>query len=212
MHWNTVTPTLQQVLIAVMGSPLFNPFRLVGGTSLSLQMGHRISVDIDLFTDAEYGTINFDQINDFFHENFPYVDTLEGLPVATGKSWYVGSHEQDAVKVDVYYTETYIRPEQMEEEIRMAAKEDLIAMKLEVIGHRGRKKDFWDIHGLHNDYTITQMIELYLERYPYHHSEEEIRIALTNSAVAENDLNPECLLGKSWELIRLDLTKWVANE
>ena len=31
-----------------------NSFRLVGGTSLSLQIGHRMSVDIDLFTDAVY--------------------------------------------------------------------------------------------------------------------------------------------------------------
>lgn len=36
---------------------VFEPFRLVGGTALSLQMGHRLSVDIDLFTDAEYGTL-----------------------------------------------------------------------------------------------------------------------------------------------------------
>ncbi len=34
----------------------FAPFRLVGGTSLSLRYGHRMSDDIDLFTDAEYGS------------------------------------------------------------------------------------------------------------------------------------------------------------
>jgi hypothetical protein len=29
-------------------------FRLVGGTGLSLQLGHRQSIDIDLFSDADY--------------------------------------------------------------------------------------------------------------------------------------------------------------
>ena len=36
----------------------FNDFRLVGGTSLSLQIGHRLSIDIDLFTDVIYDSIN----------------------------------------------------------------------------------------------------------------------------------------------------------
>jgi len=62
MYWNTVTLTLQQLLRTIMKSPLFDQFCLVGGTSLSLQMGHRFSVDIDLFTDVEYGSIDFDSI------------------------------------------------------------------------------------------------------------------------------------------------------
>ena len=37
----------------------FTPFRLVGGTSLSLQLGHRMSDDIDLFTDDPYDSFNF---------------------------------------------------------------------------------------------------------------------------------------------------------
>lgn len=63
MHWETVTPFLREVLKAVMADSLFNPFRLVGGTALSLYRGHRKSVDIDLFTDDIYGTIDFDAIN-----------------------------------------------------------------------------------------------------------------------------------------------------
>ncbi len=192
-----------------MESPLFDPFRLVGGTSLSLQMGHRVSVDIDLFTDSEYGTIDFYAIDDFFRANFNYVDTNKGLPVAMGKSWYVGSGE-DIVKVDIYYTDPFIRPEYEKEDIRMAAREDVVAMKLEVIGNGGRKKDFWDIHRLHDDYTIPQMIALYLERYPYSHTGEEIRAAIINFEKAENDFDPECLLGKHWELIKLDFINWLA--
>lgn len=170
MHWNTVSPLLKKVLQTVMSSPQFDPFRLVGGTSLSLQIGHRMSEDIDLFTSAEYGSIDFDSLDQFFRQNFQHVDTNEGLPVATGKSWYVGSTEKDSVKVDIYYTDAFIRPIDEAEGIRMASKEDIIAMKLETIGNKGRKKDFWDIHELHGDYTIAQMIELYLERYPYGHT------------------------------------------
>jgi hypothetical protein len=48
------------------------PFRLVGGTALSLQCGHRISIDIDLFTDSAYNTINFEHIDERIKAMFPY--------------------------------------------------------------------------------------------------------------------------------------------
>lgn len=53
LHYNTVTTLLRNVLSMLMDEPLFNPFRLVGGTNLSLRFGHRKSIDIDLFTDAQ---------------------------------------------------------------------------------------------------------------------------------------------------------------
>jgi len=59
LFWNTVTPLLKTALTKMMDSGFFQQFRLVCGTSLSLQLGHRTSVDIDLFTDASYGLINF---------------------------------------------------------------------------------------------------------------------------------------------------------
>jgi hypothetical protein len=43
LYWNTVTPLLKQVLEQLMACELFRQFRLVGGTSLSLQLGHRMS-------------------------------------------------------------------------------------------------------------------------------------------------------------------------
>ena len=65
LHWNTVSSLLKSGLLKFMAEPLFNPFRLVGGTSLSLKRGHRISIDIDLFTDEEYKSIDFDQIDEY---------------------------------------------------------------------------------------------------------------------------------------------------
>jgi hypothetical protein len=51
-----VNPILLKCLRTLMDCAIFDKFRLVGGTSLSLQLGNRVSVDIDLFTDSEYGT------------------------------------------------------------------------------------------------------------------------------------------------------------
>jgi hypothetical protein len=59
IHYNTVTPLLKEVLDILLKEEIFAPFRLVGGTNLSLRLGHRMSDDIDLFTDAEYGSLDF---------------------------------------------------------------------------------------------------------------------------------------------------------
>jgi hypothetical protein len=75
----------------------------------------------------------------------------------------------------------------------------------------GRKKDFWDLHELHDEYDIPVMLNLYLERYPYSHSEEEIRFALTNFTIVDDDFDPICLLNKHWELIKLDFVQWLAT-
>jgi hypothetical protein len=80
LHYNTVTPLLKSILEKLMEAKEFNQFRLVGGTALSLYCGHRMSVDIDLFTEAEYGTIDFDGIEDYLVKQFTYVD-FNKLPV-----------------------------------------------------------------------------------------------------------------------------------
>ena len=53
LQYQTVKPILRSTLERLMEIDEFKPFRLVGGTSLSLRYGHRMSDDIDLFTDAE---------------------------------------------------------------------------------------------------------------------------------------------------------------
>jgi len=57
LQYKTVTPFLKRILQQLMDEPLFTPFRLVGGTNLSLRYGHRYSLDIDLFSDSEYRSL-----------------------------------------------------------------------------------------------------------------------------------------------------------
>ena len=142
LYWNTVDQPLRAVLVGVMTEPLFTPFRLVGGTALSLQLGHRKSVDIDLFTDAPYESIDFDAIDAYFRQHYAYVGEPTAGPVAFGRSYFVGDNPQHAVKVDIYYTDPFIREPILVDNIRMASTEEITAMKVNVIGRRGRKKIF----------------------------------------------------------------------
>jgi len=109
LYWNTVDPQLQVILLDVMGDPFFVPFRLVGETALSLQLGHRRSVDIDLFTDMPYGSVDFDAIDAWFRRRYAYVSDPTGMLVALGRSYLMGEDPYRAVKVDIYFTDPFIR-------------------------------------------------------------------------------------------------------
>ena len=89
----TVTDLLWDMLIQLMSIEELHNFRLVGGTSLSLLLGHRMSVDIDLFSDSEYGSIDFKAINKLLRKKFPYVSEEEWVNKAIGNSCYLGNHK-----------------------------------------------------------------------------------------------------------------------
>ena len=91
----------------------------------------------------------------------------------------------------------------------MASIEEITAMKMEVIGQNGRKKDFWDIHELMDIMSIKQMIELHSERYPYTYTPEDLKNKLIDFQYADADFDPICLKGKYWELIKQDIEEEV---
>ncbi len=186
-------------------SPLFNSFRLVGGTALSLQKGHRISIDIDLFSDVPYGDIDFKTIDQFLETSFPYANHLSDLNPSIGKSYTIGKSRDEAIKLDIFYTDIFIQPPLIEDNIRMATTAEIIAMKLDVVQRGGRKKDFWDLHLLLSDNTISSMLSLHEKRYPYTHNKRLILKNFTNFALADDDFDPLCLLGNQWEFIKEDI-------
>jgi hypothetical protein len=209
LYYNTVSPLLLDVLKTLMAAKEFSAFRLVGGTALSLHKGHRESIDIDLFSDAMYRTIDFTAINIFLRTTYPYVDTDNLDIIGMGKSYYVGNSERESIKVDLYYTDEFIQEIQLIDEIRMASVEEIIAMKLEVISRGGRKKDFWDLHELKNDYSLAQMLALHKQRYPHSHNKELIKTNFTEFTRADEDLDPICLKGNHWEIIKLDIIDFI---
>lgn len=212
LYWNTVLPLLARCLRQIIDAEPFAPFRLVGGTALSLQLGHRHSDDIDLFTDAPYGSIDFDLLQAWLMEHFPYVDTYAFGPAGMGKAYFIGDDENKSIKLDLYYcTDPFIRPALQIDKIRMAHIEDIIAMKVDVIHRGGRMKDFWDLHELMDTYSIDTMIALHAERYPYTHDEKQIRANFLHFERADDDLKPNCLRGKHWEVIKADFMEALPN-
>ena len=53
LHYQTIDPKTLGLLKEIQAIPNFSKLRLVGGTSLALQIGHRKSIDIDLFGEID---------------------------------------------------------------------------------------------------------------------------------------------------------------
>lgn len=205
LHYNTITPLLKEILLKLMRREEFAPFRLVGGTALSLQLGHRVSIDIDLFTDAEYESVDFDSIENYLYRAFSYVDTPSVGKVSFGKSYYIGKSKEECVKLDLFYADPFIRPALFVDSIRMASVEEIAAMKIDVIQRGGRKKDFWDIHQILELYDLAKLLSLHKERYTYTHEHDQIVECFKDFRIADSDFDPICLQHKIWEIIKLDI-------
>lgn len=206
LHYETVTPTLKEILHQLMSEELFVPFRLVGGTNLSLRCGHRKSDDIDLFTEAEYGSLDFDSFENWLQSHFEYYDCPDKTSiVGFGRSYYIGSSDDDCIKLDLMYTDPFLEPEEVIDGIRFASVRDIIAMKLNVVSRGGRKKDFWDLHLLLGSYSLAEMFAIHAVRHEWEHDDADLLNKWTDFSVANNDFDPKCLLGKNWEDIKLDI-------
>ena len=211
LKWNTVSPLLKNTVNKLMAADELRFFRLVGGTSLSLQLGHRKSEDIDLFTDQTYGSVNFAAIDQYLKANFAYTDNHNSGLISLGTSYFIGNNKNDSVKLDLYYTDTFIRNPFESEHVRMGSLDEIVAMKINVISRIGRKKDFWDLHELSEKFSIQKMLELHQERHPYEHNEAAILEKLINFDAADNDFEPMCLRNKYWEVIKLDFIELVQD-
>lgn len=172
---NTVSPVLHDYLRRLMCCPAFNQFYLAGGTALSLQLGHRKSIDIDLFTCQEYGTIDLKNITEALSGLFPITENLECLNKRQMVyTLFVGDTPSTIIKLDLCYDEQPIFPILNSEDVRMASDKEIAAMKLLAIVTGNRLKDYWDIYELKQTYSLEEMIGWALQRNPYTLTRKEI--------------------------------------
>lgn len=215
LFYNSVSNTLVDILRLCMSAECLRGFILVGGTALALQRGHRVSLDIDLFTDMDYGTMPMTEIKAFFQSNFKKVDGLENLnESALCYQLHVQSDNGLWVKVDLCYTERFIFPTLFMDGIRLADEKEIAAMKiLAIAGLSYRLKDYWDIYELYKDYTLATMIRWGLKRNPYAIDLNDLKSAFQNVMNMPGDNREVCsLLYENWELIRLDLAEAYREE
>lgn len=196
----TIEPHTLELLKKLMTLPELASLRLVGGTALALQYGHRSSIDLDLF-----GTIQMDGLE--------LQELLEKLGTLRVENERKNIHQYyiDNVKVDIVnYSYDWISPIYEVSGIRLAAPPDIAAMKVNAIEGRGTKKDFIDMYMLLQNYTLAEILNFYQQKYPTYSIFRALR-SLTYFEDAEMQLMPKMYIPVSWETMKNDIINCVKN-
>ena len=200
LHLTTVDTTTYLLLQEIFKTDIIkNNFALAGGTSLSLQLGHRKSIDLDIFCAHQFD-----------------VKELE-IILATNPNFsfdYIGNNSRmlfgniNNIKCDfVHEPATLLEPFTVVDGVNYFSVKDIAAMKMHTICGRGKKKDFFDIYALLQQYSCETLIEWFTKKY-----DEKQLFFLWRSILyfedAENDPDIEGYLPftKNWEEIKKFIT------
>jgi predicted nucleotidyltransferase component of viral defense system len=157
---------------------------------------------LDFFSNKAFdNAIVMEILKNKFREKF----IVEQKPPVFGIFCYV-----DGVKVDlVRHPHPLIRPEQTEEGIRMFSVEDIIAMKVQAILGRGKKKDFWDVAELLSHFSVPDFIEFHKQKYTTQNLIISVPQAITYFADAEESEDPISLKKQTWKGVQEAIKKKV---
>lgn len=201
LSYCTVESHTLELLKEISSHPLNSEMRLVGGTALALQYGHRKSVDLDFF-----GTFKGDIFD--FRE---MINSL-GKIVCIKETERIRIYQIDGIKVDFvdYSRYEWIAPSLDENSLRLASTADIAAMKINAIEGRGSRKDFVDIYQLLQHYSLSDILEFYRLKYP-EHSIFRALMSLTYFDDAEQHPMPVMLNDIAWPAIKQKIYTEVKN-
>lgn len=193
LHRQTVEPRTLGILKELMLIPELDAFCLGGGTALALQIGHRISVDLDMFCATDF---NVDAVLHGVRMRKP------GIVVVAKSEGTLLTRIED-VRTDFFrYLYPVIRPIVGEEGVRLLSMEDIGAMKLDAIAGRGRKKDFFDLFFLLQHHPLENLLGFHREKYRLENAFHILK-SLTWFDDAEEDEDPMLVNGSlSWEDVK----------
>lgn len=190
---NTIQASALELLKKLQASSPLKTFHLAGGTSLALQIGHRRSIDLDLFTQNDFDT---NYLLEYLEQNFEFkldyssVNTLKG--------------SIDNVKIDLITHKYPLVKKYTEiENIRLFSIPDIAAMKLNaIVGNGTRSKDFIDIYFILKNYSVENILNFYQTKYKTRNL-----LHVVKSLVYFDDINtqdwPEMILEKELKLSKV---------
>ena len=161
------TPACRQALNYLRQQPFIGGFYLAGGTALALQIGHRVSTDLDWFSTG-------DRL--LTPEREAIRQALQGASGQTldDSGQFVVASEQDGMMftrlfgADVSFIHQHhppLEPMVAYQGIRLASPTDIGLMKLAAINSRGTRRDFIDLYSLREIVTLDRLLELAVIKY-----------------------------------------------
>jgi len=196
MYPQTLYPKTKQVLDIIATKPFLNNFYLAGGTALALQLGHRLSIDLDFFTD------NFDR-------EIILSDIKNLSPTISQEAQGTLEVVIDGVKTSFFeYQYTVLNPYNYYNSIALASEMDILCMKLTAISSRGAKKDFIDLYFGLLKYDFVQIWESFEKKYlGINYQKLHILKSLIYFEEAENEPDPVLIKETNWPEVKKTISE-----
>jgi predicted nucleotidyltransferase component of viral defense system len=187
LSYKTIEPHTLELLKKLSQEPFLAKTRLVGGTALALQYGHRMSIDLDFFGEIEEDNTTIREILRKIGPISVYKETTN-----------IKIYSINGIKIDfVNYKYPWIDTVIEKDGLRLASPKDIAAMKINAVEGRGTKKDFIDMYFLLQHYTLEDILKFYAEKYPENSIFRGL-MSLTYFEDAENELMPIMFSNIKW--------------
>jgi predicted nucleotidyltransferase component of viral defense system len=195
-HWDGITPNMGRLLSQLGQQPFTRRFYLAGGTALSLQIGHRRSVDLDFFSEI-------DELDD--RSRSEIVHSLSSLRIQVIEN--VGGNLLlliDGIRTGFFsYGYPLVQETYPVEKIRLASLVDIGLMKCDALISRGSRKDFYDLFYIARTINFEQLLQLGEKKYALF---RDFPLMVLESMRlfdnADRDVQPEIFEDILWEEVK----------
>jgi len=199
LSYQTVHPDTLELMKTLALQHEMQGMRLVGGTSLALQYGHRQSVDLDFF-----GKMNVSQ-----DEIFDMLSRLNYDYKVLSQTKLILQLVVNKIKVDIIdYSYAWIDEPVVDNGIVLASPKDIAALKINAIEGRGSKKDFIDVYLLLQHFSLDEILGFYAAKYPNHSMLMALK-SLIYFEDAEPQIMPKMFIKTTWDEMKIAIVKAV---
>lgn len=193
------TPALR-LLQSMMQEPLLAGARLVGGTGLALQYGHRVSFDLDFFGDIPDDSQGIERML----QQYGALTVLKGAGT-------VKVYQVTGIKVDlVHYDYPWLAEPVVEDGLRLASDRDIAAMKVHAVQNRGSMKDFIDLYCLLQRYSLQEILGFYQAKFS-NYSVFRALLSLGYFADADGQSPPPTFFPFDWAQVKAFISQCVTD-
>ena len=192
-HRLVLTAQTEATLHALWDASLLDHFYLAGGTGIALQIGHRVSRDLDFFA------------HELFDEGalLQRVQKLETFSLTAKAPHTIHATIRGTKASFLGYTYPLLFPTSRFLDVAVADLRDIACMKISAIASRGTKRDFVDLYVSAQRYGLSELLLLFDRKYEQARYQ---KLHLLKSLVffedAEKDPMPDMLVPLDWNHVK----------
>ncbi|MBI3384687.1 nucleotidyl transferase AbiEii/AbiGii toxin family protein [Candidatus Gottesmanbacteria bacterium] len=202
MYTNTLPENTQKILEKLKEVSFLKNFYLSGGTALTLQIGHRESMDLDFFSQKEFNPQEL-------QPGLEKIGQLNDLSMAVGT---LNCFLEKTQLQFLYYPYNLLEDKINWEGIYLSSVLDIACTKIITISARGSKKDFIDMYFLLKEYNLPFLFQKLKEKYPKtDYNEIHLLKSLVYFRDAETQPSPKIHVEIDWKQVKEEIKQKVKD-